>query len=125
MKHVPTFNRGEALPELPLQLELDPRETVIGWYRNPAPWEDHVLVFSDAALYSLAPSEFIRLAWKDVMGYQSPESKIDLSGVRVRTPEGFCFVRIAGSHGPEGKFKDAFGLMMVLRAMGPEIAETD
>jgi hypothetical protein len=45
--------------------------------------------------------------------------QLDVSAVRVRTPEGFCFLRMAGAHGPEDKFKDVFSLMMVLKAVAP------
>ena len=75
----------------------------------------------------VAPKAFIivdggrieRIAVGDIVGYESPESKADVTGVRVRTKDGFRFVRVAGCFGPGGNRKDAYSFLMVVRALIP------
>jgi hypothetical protein len=119
MKHAEGFVRSAAPPDLGQTAEIPADEGVIGWYRNPAPFDDCYLVFSTDALFLVNSSSTTRVAWKDILGYESPELKGTVTGVTIRTRAGALFVPIAGSHGPGGKFKDAFSLVMVLQGIAP------
>jgi hypothetical protein len=101
----------ECMPGVQL---LDPDETPIGWYRNPAPWEQCRVLFTDKALYSVEGTKVVRIPFESIVGYEFPPSKADASGVRVRTKDGFRFVRIAGARGRDGQIKDAFDFVMVV-----------
>jgi hypothetical protein len=100
----------------PIVTGLPPHERLLGWYCNPPPWERSVIVFTDEAIYALN-DETVRIALSDIVNYESPTSKSDVTGVRVRTREGFRFLRASGSFGPHGAQKDAFSLVMVIRAV--------
>jgi hypothetical protein len=92
-------------------------ESVLGWYQNPEPHEGCMLVFTNEAIYSVDGRNVMRLQFADIIEYEFPTSKTDVTGVRVRTPDGFRFLRAAGSFGPVGNQKDAFSLIMVLRVL--------
>jgi len=109
---------GEAKPpDLP---GSDPGESLIGWYRNPEPWTDSVIVFTDKAIYSVEGGQVVRIAVADIVDYEYPKSKTDVTGVRVRTRDGFRFLRASGSFGPHGNQKDAFSLIMVLGVLAAQ-----
>lgn len=91
-------------------------EVVVGWYRNPPPWEASLIVFTDKAAYSVEEGRTIRVGYADIEGYELP-SKSDPSGVRVRTRDGFRFLRAAGAFGPNDARKDAFSVVMLVRAL--------
>jgi hypothetical protein len=90
---------------------------VIGWYRNPPPWEHNVIVFTSRAFYVTDGENIERIALSDVVDYETPKSKADVTGVRVMTKDGFRFVRIAGNFGPEGNQKDAYSFIMILHVL--------
>ncbi|MBK8258198.1 MAG: hypothetical protein IPK82_36715 [Polyangiaceae bacterium] len=117
MKHTGRYFEpgGEATP--PKLPDLEPSESLIGWYQNPEPWPHSAIVFTDKALYSVEADQIERIAVTDVIDYEFPKSKSDVTGVRVRTPEGFRFLRASGSFGPHGNCKDAFSLLMVLMVL--------
>ena len=89
-------------------------ESILGWYRNPEPWERCWILFTDKAIYSSDEGRVERIQLTEILDYEFPKSKIDVTGVRVRTRDGFRFLRASGSFGPEGNQKDAFSLIMVL-----------
>jgi hypothetical protein len=109
--------KGAGPPVVP---GMAPGESLIGWYQNPEPWESCRIVFSDKAIYSVDNGEVVRLALDDIVGYEFPKSKTDVTGVRVRTRQGFRFLRVAGSFGPYGKFKDAFSIIQVFFAIADQ-----
>lgn len=117
MKHTGRYFEGNGHAEAPVIPEMLPGESVIGWYRNPEPWDRCALVFTDMAIYSMEDRQVVRLPLADIVGYELPKSKTDVTGVRVRTRDGFRFLRAAGSYGEAGHFKDAFGLVQVIRAL--------
>jgi len=90
---------------------------VIGWYRNPTPWENSALVFTSSAIWTVEEHRTERIAIKNILGYERLETAEGVTGLRIRTTDGFRFLRIAGAYGPERKFKDFVGLMMILRAV--------
>lgn len=115
------FTVYDGTVESPVNLALAPSESIIGWYRNPPPWDDCVIVFTPEAFYLADSGRVDRIPISDIIGYESPKSKADVTGVRVLIKEGFHFVRIAGSFGPGGNQKDAYSFIMVVRALIPEI----
>ncbi|HRG95413.1 MAG TPA: hypothetical protein PLR99_04125 [Polyangiaceae bacterium] len=117
MKETSGFRPCDEGNSPPLALALAAGESAIGWYRNPAPWEGSILVFTSSAIWVVEGDAAERVALKDILGYESPGTKDGVSGLRVRTRDGFRFLRVAGSYGPYGKYKDFIGLMMVLRAV--------
>lgn len=92
---------------------------MVGWYRNPAPWEQYLIVFTSEALYLVDEGRIDRVPIRDLVGYESPKSKADVTGVRLLTTDGFRFVRVAGSFGPNGNQKDAYSFIMAIRALIP------
>jgi hypothetical protein len=117
MKHTSTFTNADESVSLPVQLSpRDSSETIVGWYQNPSPWQDSWIVFTDAAIYSVEHERAERVAFSDIIDYESPP-KTEPLGIQILTTEGPKFIRMAGSYGPFGKFKDAFSLGMVLRSL--------
>jgi len=114
-----TMNDGKTAP--PVTVELGPDEALVGWYRNPPPWENSVILFTSSALHVSDGDRIDRVAVEDIVGYQDPKSKSDVTGVRVLTKNGFRFVRIAGSFGPNGNQKDAYSFIMLVRALVPGV----
>lgn len=121
MKHTSpgAFTRYQDGDVLPVEVTRGPGETFVGWYRNPAPWQDAFIVFTSESLYVIDGDRMGRIPLADIVGYEEPKSKTDVTGVRVLTKDGFHFVRIAGSFGPYGNQKDAYSFIMVLRALIP------
>ncbi|MEZ4404807.1 MAG: hypothetical protein R3B06_32765 [Kofleriaceae bacterium] len=117
LKQSERFVRSEERDALPPGISIPPGEALVGWYRNPSPWDGDIVVFTDCALYSKGEGEGLRIAWDEIVDYETPKSKVDVTGVLIRTPGGVAFVRMAGAHGPEGKFKDVFGLVMLLNTL--------
>jgi len=103
--------------ELPLKVSLTPEESVIGWYRNPPPWQHDVIIFTSQAFYVASAERIERIALSDVVDYETPKSKADVTGVRVMTRDGFRFVRVAGSFGSADNQKDAYSFIMILHTL--------
>ena len=117
MKGTSGFAAAAENAALPASVTLDGDEALVGSYRNPAPWEETSLVFTSEAIWIVEGDKTERMALRDIVGYESPGTKSGVTGLRVRTRDGFRFIRIAGAYGPNGKYKDFIGFMMVLRAV--------
>lgn len=117
MKHTSAFTRCDSVADLPFKLTLPAGESLVGWYRNPPPWDDCVLVFSSDALYVAGTSSVDRISYAEIIGYERPTSKSDISGIRLLTRSGPRFVRIAGSSREQASRKDAFSFLMVVRGV--------
>lgn len=113
------YEEGAVLPSELASLVTSAEERIVGWYRNPAPWQDALILFTSDAMYVVEAGRTYRLAVADIVGYESPKSKADVTGLRVLTRDGFRFVRVAGSFGPNGNQKDAFSFLMVVHALVP------
>jgi hypothetical protein len=113
------FTVLDGVGELPAKLSLVPGETLVGSYRNPPPWEHCWIVFASESIYLVDEHRAERISIGDIVGYESPGSKSDVTGVRVLTKHGFRFVRVAGCFGPNGNQKDAYSFIMVIRALIP------
>jgi hypothetical protein len=46
----------------PTTPELISGESIIGWYRNPEPWQECLIVFTDKAIYSTEEGNVFRLS---------------------------------------------------------------
>jgi hypothetical protein len=114
MKGSLNFVRGGAFVPVANALPLEPGEVIVGTYQAFA--SQPVIVFTETALHIVDRDHHTRLAWGDIIGYESPKPRT-ADGVLLRTASGTQFVPMAGSFGPEGKFKDAFNLAMVLRSL--------
>lgn len=123
MKHTGRYFEPGGVAEPPAVLGVPPEESVLGWYLNPPPWENAAILFTDKAMYAMEGEKTMRLALGDIVGYESPKSKTDVTGLRVRTRDGFRFLRVSGSFGPHGDFKDAFSLIQVIRAIARQNPE--
>jgi len=86
---------------------------VIGWYRNPPPWAGHVMVFTTDAIQVINQMSETPIPFADVTDY-SIGPKLTAEGISVRTSESEVFVPMAGAHGPDGKYRDAFALFTIL-----------
>jgi hypothetical protein len=117
MKGTSNFTLLEKGSSAPFHLPLDLDEAIIGWYRNPEPWQGSLLIFTSNAIWITEGEKLERVAMRTIVGYEDPETKVGVTGLRVRTSDGFRFMRVAGSYGPAGKYKDFIGLMMVIRAI--------
>lgn len=114
MKHTGRYFELNGSVEPPTGLPVLPDEKLIGWYRNPEPWQDSLIVFTDGAIYGAEGGNVTRIPLSEITGYEFPKSKANPTGVRVRTRDGFRFLRAAGSFGSHGNQKDAFSLIMVI-----------
>lgn len=109
--------RDAQLAPLPFATTLVPEERVLGWYQNPEPWEQSVLVFTTDAIHAIQPGHLVRVNLSDIVGYEYPPPGRPPVGVRVVTRDGFRFLRAAGSFGPSGAQLDALCLIQVLLAI--------
>lgn len=114
-----SFTDQRAGTAVPAQLPLASDETIVGWYQNPSPWERTLIVFTSEAFYSVDEDRIDRVAVRDIVGYEDPQSKPDVTGLRILTKDGFRFFRVAGSFGPSGNQKDAYSFLMIVRALIP------
>jgi hypothetical protein len=136
MKATGRYVEAKAGVQCPVADYTRPGEELLGWYQNPEPWHASFIVFTDKAIYSVEGLEIVRIGLTDLVGYEMPEKRVDVGGVRVRTRDGFRFLRIAGSHGPSGAQtgalervglgghlqSDAMDLVQVLRVVAEENA---
>jgi hypothetical protein len=111
------FTVFEPSVEVPRGIHVAPGEALVGWYRNPSPWEGAIVAFTSEALIILDGDQSERINLRDIVDYESPPSKEAVTGVRIRTKDGFRFVRMGGSFGPGGNRKDAYSFIMVVRAV--------
>ena len=117
--------------ECPVGAKISGDERLLGWYQNPEPWQNCFIAFTDKAIYNVEPREVVRLDLRNIVGIETPKKGTKMSGVRVRTPDGFRFLRIMGAHGVSGKVKasleriglggrtqnDVINLVQVLRVL--------
>lgn len=109
------FRRPPELLDTPVPLEPD--ETVIGWYCNPAPWEAERIVFSDHAVYLIRNQAVRRIAIDDISGYTLVPPVKHGDGVEILTSQGPEFIHVAGRSGPHDVYTDRSNFEMFLRAL--------
>jgi hypothetical protein len=118
MRGSPNFERGDARAPGALRRHLGPDETVVGTYQAPEAGDVCLVVLTDVAINILEGDQLVRrIIWSDVIDYESPKTDSRTQGVNLQTRDGSYHVPIAGSYGPEGKFKDAFNFAMVFRSL--------
>jgi hypothetical protein len=117
MKRSPHFSRSTSGVSAELSMDLDDGEVIVGTYTNPPPWDCCQLVFTNTAIRIVDNEQLVEIPWIEIVDYEPLDPNASIDGVRLRTRDGIRFIRIAGAYGPEGKFKDAFNLAMVLRSI--------
>jgi hypothetical protein len=118
MRGSPNFDRGDSRVPGELRRHLRPDEVVVGTYHALEPRNRYLLVLTDVAINILEGEQLLRrISWSDVVSYEARKADGDIDGVTLQTSNGSYRVPVAGSYGPEGKFKDAFNLAMVLRSL--------
>jgi|ERR1044071_818029 hypothetical protein len=118
MKGSPNFVRGDLRVPGAMRLHLGSDEVVVGTYQNPEPGERYLIVFTDVAINVLEGEQLVRrILWTDVVDYESPKTDLKIEGLKLQTTNDTYVVPIAGSFGPESRFKDAFNLAMVFRSL--------
>lgn len=113
-----TFEEAQTAP-----VAMPAEERIIGWYKNPPPWENELVLFTWSAIWISDGFRLVRLPIDELAGYQEPTSKADLVGVSVRMRGGDThFVRVGGTR--DGNVKDAFDFIMALRGLiGTELSD--
>jgi hypothetical protein len=117
MKHTPRFTRVDEQNPLPFELALVEGESVVGWYRNPPPHEESVLVFTSTAIWIGEAGAFERIDIRDIVSVELPSKRPGVEGLSVETARGYRFMRASGSFGPFGNSKDYISLQMVVQAI--------
>ena len=117
MKRTTRYFEPDGVAQVPAVTGMSHGDEILGWYRNPSPWENSVIVFTDKAIYSMDGEVVARTDIQEIIDYNLPKSKVEVTGLRVRTRDGFRFLRASGSFGPRENFKDAFCLIQVIRAI--------
>lgn len=92
-------------------------ESLVGIYRNPPPWEHTLIAFTDKSICIIDSENCERIPIEDIIDYEQPVSKVDVTGVHVLTRGGPRFVRVAGRFGPHGNQKDAFNFINMIRGL--------
>lgn len=115
MKSTGSFAICQNDEEYSSVIDLADGEKMIGCYRNPAPWEGVILWFSTEAIYCIEDSSQLKISFRDICSYELPKSKTNVTGLRVRTADKFYYLRMAGCRGPNGKYKDVFNFIMILK----------
>lgn len=77
MKSVAGYVPHGAAP-LPVTFDAS-GEGLLGWYRNPPPFDEAYVVFTDQAIHTRAPSGWLRLAYADVAGYEARRTRMTLA----------------------------------------------
>ena len=91
MKNTSGFTLCDEGSRPPLNLRLADGESVIGWYRNPTPWESSLLVFTSTAIWTVEGGAAERIALADIVGYESPGTKeLAAYGSEHTTVSGSC-----------------------------------
>ncbi len=117
MRESPRFVRHENGNQLAGVVPSDAEEIVVGHYDNPPPWQSERVIFTSGGLWVTHGADMESLRWKDIQRFESPDSTWRADSVVIHTSSGSKVVHMAGTHGPGGKFKDVFALVMVLRAI--------
>lgn len=105
--------------EFPLQMSWGAEEGLVGWYVNPSPWDHEYVVLSNHHLVfvNTESDDEIRIPWDRVRGWHTSEDKSALTGVHIEFDGTKKFIRMAGSRGPSGKFRDAMDLLMLVKTV--------
>ncbi|AUX44002.1 uncharacterized protein SOCE26_054610 [Sorangium cellulosum] len=74
-------------------------------------------MFTSMAVCTVDAGRVTKISLDKIVDYETPKDKLNVAGVRIRTADGFHFVRMAGRYGPDGKFGDVFSLLMVLQVL--------
>ena len=117
MKSTAHFILAESGAPCPVEVQSVGNEAIIGWYVNPASADPATLVFTTEAVHIARPTETLRVPINSIESCSQPDSKEAPRGLFVVAGDKECFLPVAGSHGDEGQFKDAYNLFSVIREL--------
>jgi hypothetical protein len=93
-------------------------EEVVGWYMDPsASSREPSLIFTKTAIYHVHAESYRRVAFRDILRYELPESKMDASGVVVLTRTERIVLPMRGRNGVDNRYCDAWGLVQMLHTI--------
>jgi len=117
MRDTGAFTPAESTMHAPVVVNLDLGEELIGWYRNPPPWEQEFVLFTTDAIICADTMGTVRIPISRIVDYDTPTKEPAPTQLWVRTRDETYRIRIAGSHGPQNRFKDIFSLTMLIQAL--------
>ncbi len=120
MRDSTALTRAAPNVEPPVAVHVEPGEELVGWYQNPPPWEHEVIVFTTDAFICVDGVDVKRIAYADVVDYESPKKLPPQRSLTVHTRSGVHVVRIAGLHPVQPQ--DNFCLLQLVNALA-KIAE--
>lgn len=110
-----------ASDDTPPPVEAHVDGELVGWYQNPEPWPDSIVLFSTEGIVNVEGGGTRRLRFDEMVGLSLPKAMPE--GVAVKTNEGDVFVRMIGWYGPENKYLDAYVLVRVLNILCSMLAK--
>lgn len=117
MRQTSAFTRAEPTRTAPVNVHPEAGEELVGWYRNPPPWDAIVVLFTTLAIHVCEHERTMRVPLEGIVDFEMPASVAEATGLRIRTRDGFRFVRMAGAYGPDNKCKDVFSLTRLLQVL--------
>lgn len=116
LRDVPGYVFTQDLGALPVAVALRDGEGVAGWYRNPPPHEDEVVVFTTRAMRLWSAGQERTIELDDLRATDVDGTKTTSTGLHVMTTRGRDFIRFAGRHGEHAAKADAFRLLSIVHA---------
>lgn len=116
----PTGRYSESTPTQEVVVPLDnipSEERVIGWYKNPEPWDDVMIGFTEHSILNVEGGRVSRILFDDILGYDTPDEKSSSTGIVLRTRNGSHYLRFAGGSGTDLRYRDTFRLIAILRTI--------
>lgn len=111
---VGAFVRGSVGHALPFLL---PTDVVVGVYRNAPPHLDELVIFTLDSIVLTGGAGAVRIGLDRIIGCETPPAKDTADSVVVITCDGRQSIRANGRFGPNGSRRDAYCLLMLLRAI--------
>lgn len=108
-----------AAPDLaaPLEVALGDGEVVVGWFRNPPPFAEHVIVFTDAAMLAGTPASHRRIGYAEIRSIAYPRKTPNDWQLALETTGGLAALVIGGATRPGSNALNAYCLAAALRCL--------
>ncbi len=119
LKSTHHFVLAESSAQCPVNVNLNRSESIVGWYSNPPGEQQALLVFTTESIHVIRGDDMYRLNVKELESCTQPDSKESPKGIMVVALGKECFLPMAGSHGNDGQFKDAYNLFSMVRGLLP------
>ena len=95
----------------------DRQDGLVGWYRNPAPREGVLVLFTPDAMSVCDASGNTRVPFDEIDAVEGPRDKESADGVKVHCALGWVFIPFCGGHAAEDRSVDAFELWSLVRGI--------